>query len=692
MTRLQSLLNTLNGQTFLLFLIGFALYANTIPHQYALDDDIVIVQNNYTQEGFSGLGKIFTSDAFEAFFKGKKDLVAGGRYRPLSVATFAIEYEVFGAAPEVNHFFNVLLFALLGALLYRILLGLFPAKNSNRWWMSLPFLITLLFVVHPIHTEVVANIKGRDEILAFIFALLTLKASLNWHDQGKVTSLLLAGLTFFLSLLAKESTLPFLAIVPLTIWTFRSIEWKRTGILMGGLILTFTGYLLLRDQMVGLSLGDPSNEILNNPFIGVGFGDRLATIFQTFGIYLIKLLVPYPLSHDYYFNQVPIISWASWKALLPAALHLGALVYGILQIWKKNPIGYGILFYFLSLSIVSNIVFSIGTTMGERFVFIPSLGFLILLVVGLRKLSPGTTLNLVGRQLAMGLIGLALLFSVLTLARNQAWQDNFTLFTTDVVNSPNSTKARTSAGGALVERADSLPAGALKSQHYRDAIGHLTEAVRIYPQHSQAYLLLGNAHFGLNDFNNALAAYDRAISIKPDFADAYKNAGVVAGNANKHIEAAAYFRQYEPFAPNQTAIWYSRGTNFMKARQGDSAIFAFQRVLQLDPSNWESTGNIALIYGRDLGRLDLAIQYGQQAIAQQPTADWLYENLGIAYAMSGDLNKSIEVFQNGIKQIPNSAKLYFNAGITYRNLSNLTLANQMFAKAKQLDPSMATPP
>ena len=107
----------------LLFLFGFLIYANTLTHDYALDDAIVITDNQYTQDGLAGLKGIFSYDTFYGFFKeeGKSKLVAGGRYRPLSLATFAVEISIFGASPFVSHIVNALLFALCGYLVFYVL-------------------------------------------------------------------------------------------------------------------------------------------------------------------------------------------------------------------------------------------------------------------------------------------------------------------------------------------------------------------------------------------------------------------------------------------------------------------------------------------------------------------------------------------------------------------------------------------
>ncbi|MFA4852260.1 MAG: hypothetical protein WC599_07050, partial [Bacteroidales bacterium] len=151
------------------FLFGFALllYANSLFNQYALDDRLMITENQFTKKGFNGIGDILSTDSFVGFFGKQKNLVAGGRYRPLSHITFAIEYALFGFNPFIGHLINILLYAFSCLLVYKALLKLFPSGNKH-WYLTIPFIATMLFIAHPIHTEVVANIKGRDEILSLL--------------------------------------------------------------------------------------------------------------------------------------------------------------------------------------------------------------------------------------------------------------------------------------------------------------------------------------------------------------------------------------------------------------------------------------------------------------------------------------------------------------------------------------------
>ncbi|MBK8806067.1 MAG: hypothetical protein IPO21_05220 [Bacteroidales bacterium] len=162
----------------------FIIYGNTLRNEYALDDAIVITQNDFTKEGFSGIGKHLSNESFTGFFKEEKKLVSGGRYRPLSFITFSLEYEFFGENPHVSHFINIVLYILLSLLIFKILLLLFKEENQV-WYKRISFWATMLFVFHPIHTEVVANIKGRDEILTFLGALAALYVAILYVKASK---------------------------------------------------------------------------------------------------------------------------------------------------------------------------------------------------------------------------------------------------------------------------------------------------------------------------------------------------------------------------------------------------------------------------------------------------------------------------------------------------------------------------
>ena len=235
----------------IIFLSAILLYANTFSHDYALDDAIVITDNIYTQKGISGIKEIFKNDSFTGFFKEKKELVPGGRYRPFSIATFAVEYEIFGEKPEISHIINVLLYALTGILFFVIFSKLTNPKGTCNRFLTLPFVCASLFIFHPVHTEVVANIKGRDELFALLFSLCALSFTINYLYSNKIWYLILSMISIFIAMLSKENAIVFILLVPLTIYYFTKTTIKRTLITTVPLLIGAAVFLIIRQIVLG---------------------------------------------------------------------------------------------------------------------------------------------------------------------------------------------------------------------------------------------------------------------------------------------------------------------------------------------------------------------------------------------------------------------------------------------------------
>jgi len=186
-----------------IFAIAVLVYLNTIGHEYTQDDAIVITDNMFTTKGLSGISGILSNDTFFGFFKeaGKQNLVSGGRYRPFTLILFAIEYQIFGKNPFIGHLFNILYFALSCFLIYHLLWRVLSQKLDVNMVAIVSFVAALIFAIHPIHTEVVANIKGRDEIMALLLSLTAIWCLLNYYDNSKILWLILGGVSYFNTLL-----------------------------------------------------------------------------------------------------------------------------------------------------------------------------------------------------------------------------------------------------------------------------------------------------------------------------------------------------------------------------------------------------------------------------------------------------------------------------------------------------------
>jgi len=616
----------------ILFIFSTLLYVNTLGHSYTQDDAIVVYDNMYTTDGVSGIPGLLQKDTFFGFFKteGKAKLVSGGRYRPFTPIMFAVGWEIFGDNPMIGHLFNVLWYGLLGILLYLTLKVVIVSEQRTQTSMMLVFLSTILFIAHPVHTEVVANIKGRDEIISLLGSLAAMYLIFKRPFKAMVNNLVI-GVLFLFALMSKENAITFLGVVPLALYLFRHESigsiFKKTAPL---LIATFV-FLAIRTAVLGFDFGGAPQELMNNPylkmvngsFVDFTFAEKAATIIYTLGKYLMLLVFPLHLTHDYYPYHIPIMSFGDWQVWLSIVAYVAIIFFSIYRWGKKSIPSFSILYFLLTLSIVSNVVFPIGTNMSERFLFMPSVGFSLLLGIMLVKyvykrfgMIPFAALSFL----------IVTLFSIKTIARNNVWKDDFTLFQTDVETSINSAKIQNAAGGSLVSKSESIEDPAQKIPLIDKAIGHLNKAIAIHPRYRNAYLLLGNAYYYKGD----------------------------------HLQA----------------------------------INNYQEVLNLSPGNTEGTNNLAVAardYGRLLGEkkndLQGSLKYLNQSYQLNPDDKETVRLLAVAYGMSGNHSKAMPFFKRTTELAPTVASNWINLSIVYSRLGDEENAQKARLKALELDPN-----
>ena len=279
-----------------LAVLGAALYVQTLGFDYALDDGLVLTDNPIVLKGFAGLPELFSKDTFYGVFGEKTPrLLPGGRYRPFTPAMFAVEYALFGLKPMVGHLVNVALYAWLCVLVYPLLRRLLPGEPDGPWFLSIPFVAALLFAVHPLHTQVVANIKGA--IVSLLGALGAMLLSVKYAGDRRGPRLLFSFIAFLVALLAKENAIVFVVIIPLALHMFLRAPGKTLAAVSAPLWLASALYLGLRFHALGLpGQAAVTRELLNNPFISATLGQRLAHDLHV-GRYLLLLVFPHTLTH-----------------------------------------------------------------------------------------------------------------------------------------------------------------------------------------------------------------------------------------------------------------------------------------------------------------------------------------------------------------------------------------------------------
>jgi Flp pilus assembly protein TadD len=593
-----------------ILLFGLALYAPTLFHGFTLDDDMAIVGNEFTRQGLAGIAPILATDSWQGYFGEEVKLLPGGRYRPLSLVTFAIEFALFGENPLVNHLVNILIYALTGVLIYLVLFSLFRATRTVQWARLVSLPAALIFLAHPLHTEAAASIKGRDELLALFLALAALLLFLEGAGLKETRVAGGGSLLLLLAILAKENAFAFLAVIPLAIFFFRSPWQPAVKNLLPWLGGTALLYLAIRFAVLGFGGGPPAatESILNNPFLGMSPAEKYATIVHTLGRYLLLLAVPHPLTHDYYPKTIPVMSWTHWSVITSLILHLAALGWAIRAFRSRCRLSFLVLYYLLTLFVVSNIPFPIGTTMGERFLYMPSLAFCIAAALALARVGNRVSAGLLkktsaGRATLLLALLIVIPFSSKTLHREQAWKDNITLFSTDISVSARSAKLQTALGCELLLES-ARPENQGRRQEMLDlAALHLNKAVLLFPENTQAWTGLGDVSYLGGDYAEAVRRYDRTLTIVPQSAEALQRKAQTLADWGKeefargrYAEALRHLRQSVDVVGGNADCWTALGAALGKLGRPREAIRAFNKAVGLDPDFAPAYLNLGVAY------------------------------------------------------------------------------------------------
>jgi tetratricopeptide (TPR) repeat protein len=594
--------NDFRLQTLALIIIGLICFANSFTNEYALDDGIVIRNNDYVQAGTQGIPDILSNDEYQSFYSrmGSNQELAGGRYRPLSIVTFAIEQQVFGAkdgeTPQYNiatirHVINVLLYIFSVILLLYFLRNFIFKENT-----LIAFIASLIFLIHPIHTEVIANIKSRDEILSFLFIILTFIMLFKYDETRKKTALATGLLFFFLALLSKEYAIVLLALIPMLFYIVKKDTILNSLIKTIPFFIVTVIYVCIRLAIVGIGSSSASTEVLNSPFLYATAPEKWATKIEILDRYLRLLFYPDPLSCDYSYNTIPYVDFANGWVWLSILIHVSLIAAAIKLFFKRNIVSFAIAFYLFNLFLVSNFVFDIGATMGERLLYHSSFGFALAFAIGLVWLLKKINNTQVAIVAGTTLLTLIFIWSAAKdIQRNAEWKNDVTLFMKDVNTVPNSVLANGNAGKNYLDMGLN-PENKDRQKILMDSgMMYINRAISIDNKFVNGYLHLAFAYVQMKQYDSAAknikmarALYPdnpRVDSLSRDIAAGYTSEAVLYINTDwktglAFLEKAAYA------APNNIDAWNNLGdAYFLYAKDYPKAKEAWNRVLQIDPDN-----------------------------------------------------------------------------------------------------------
>jgi tetratricopeptide (TPR) repeat protein len=648
-------------QSVLLLIIGFIFYANSFSNEYALDDGIVIQKNDYVQQGLRGIPKILSTDAYDSFYRqmGAKQQLSGGRYRPLSVVTFAAEQQFFGSSAKekpkddaafIRHFMNVVYYILsVIFLLWFLRRFIFPGKE----WIA--FAITLLFLIHPMHTEVVSNVKSRDEILSFLFIILTFTSVFRYREEKSTKQLFLALLFYFLALLSKEYAITLLVLIPMLLYIVRKESFGSAFMATLPFLLVAGVYMIIRIRIVGMGAKEENPDVLNNPYMFATAGEKLATKLEVLNRYLRLLFFPNTLSSDYSFSTIPYTHFSNPNVWASILVHLSMIAATVYLFFKRNILSFALAFYLLHLLLISNLVFNVGATMGERMVYHSSLGFAIIVVLaGDRLLQFIKTEN--ARRITAVSFGLLIVIwcGAKTINRNSEWKNDQTLFIADAEKVPQSALVNGNAGKAYVDMSDLPENKPQQKELLMKGIYHLTRAVRVHNKYVNGYLNRGVAYFNLQDYENARKDWDMVRQIYPNnpflkrnyslLGSIYFNKGMIIGPKNPK-EAIRWMEKAVEVSPDSAAYWYNIGGASYTIRDYPKARTAWVRALVLknnDPATQQ-------------GMLAIMPKLDSIALSGPPNPDTWYD-LGEAAYVIRDYAKARAAWTKALELKPDHEK------------------------------------
>ncbi|MEO8210933.1 MAG: tetratricopeptide repeat protein [bacterium] len=519
----------------IIIIVTYSVFYNSLSNEFVFDDESVIV-NNASIRDLSNIPKFFTAD--EGFHK-----VIGRYYRPIVSTTYTIDYALYGLNPYGYHLTNVIIHIIACLLLFKILSTLFW-RYKYRNLFSL--LSTLIFAVHPIHTEAVSWVSGRTDSLvtlfffgAFLFYLEFTKEQDHHKDKNllhRITKknyfyLFLSLLFYVFGLLTKEMivTLPVIIILYDIVYRKKNLNYVKENILTYILFIAITIIYLIARYFLLEGIPERENYLY---FLGKDFKITFATMLKTIPVYFRLLFAPFSLLYHYNGVIPDAKTIIDTSVVLSLVFTLFLIAFSVYFYKKDSIISFCILFFLVTLIPVMNIVPTMNL-MAERFLYISSFGLVLFIC----------HLTLIGSSkrdfsiLTVGMVVIICSLGYLTVIRNLDWKDNNTLYLS----------AKGVEGTVLLVNEGNIYANAKK---YNEAADFYKRAIELRDNNLLAYHNLGLIYLLKGSFDSAAVKFRKGITIDSLAPDGYFQLATLYNIQNKKDSAVMMLEKLQTIAPN----------------------------------------------------------------------------------------------------------------------------------------------
>ncbi len=527
--------------------LALVVYSNIYQNRFIYDDTAFIVEND----------SIRSLDNIGRFFGSLKSFSAKGNffiYRPLPTLTFALDYGIWGLSPSHFHILNVLFHVLNGILVYLLA----NALIRNRLGA---LVAALVFVAHPVQVESVTWIAGRSNLMFLAFYLVSLIAYIRIHEvrEGKrIKYIFILLLSFSLALLSKEMaiTLPIIIIMYDFYYAdrarFRNVLRNIKYYLLLGVIAG--GYLYIRYTVLGRLSGQ-------NEYIGGSLSSALLTMSRGVVYYIKLLFYPIKLSAIYVLSvsksifETPVVFSISIILLL--------LIISVVLLKRSRAASFAIMWFFVTLLPVYNIIPLQDVAIAERFLYLPSIGFCILLgLLGMKMFGMKEKEHKRNAGVVF-IVLLVIFFSLKTMSRNTDWRDEESFWRATAETAP--------------------------------------ESDRVY--NSLGYLSMGK------DINGAIKYYEKSLRLNPDNLNAQNNLAIAYAEKGWHEKAIRKFKDVLRKDPLDSFTHNNLGHVYIRIGLYNNAIRECKKAIELNPSNSTAFIHLGLAYEKKRNYSEALNQY-----------------------------------------------------------------------------------
>ncbi|KAJ8665348.1 hypothetical protein QAD02_007010 [Eretmocerus hayati] len=662
---------------------------------FVFDDSEAIVNNQDTQ--MAPLHQIFQNDFWGTKLSSK---YSHKSYRPLTILSFRWNYILRGKLnPPDFHKVNILLHMIVSVMtlfIFNILL--------NRKCPIISFHAALLFSVHPIHSEAVAGIVGRADVLCSLFMWLSLfsyhKSVTSRSSMVQWSYLFLSITSSSISMLCKEIGITVLGIciiydvlmvnkiLPKHLLSFlkpkytcqemkRLMETKYQCftrcmvLIVASLLLLWTRFKIMGFSKPEFKSIDNPASLLDNTVL------RIINYHYIYALNMWLLLCPLWLCFDWSMGCIPLILEADMRIILVLIMWLffGALMMIIFSDSDPQLVRFttmGVALMLLPFLPASNLFFPVGFVIAERVLYVPSAGFCLLVAIGLNRVIASVKYP---KAVLASFYVLIIVFFARSWTRSNQWNTESSLFQSGLNVCPLNAKVHYNIGKNAADKGNKDHA---KIEYQ--------EAIRLNPNYSQAMNNLGNLYKDEKNYDMAEKLFRQAITLQNDFAAAWMNLGIVLSAMKRYTEAEMSYSSAIAHRNMYPDCYYNLGLLHLATKQHESALKNWKIATQQKPHHRQAWTNMVILF-ENLGMKVEALNAARQALRFIPNDPSIHFNIGNILGKDGDFQQAELHFKTAISANPNNSIYHTNLGVLYHRWNRYEDAEVMYRKALQLNPS-----